>query len=176
MHIHEKWLGLCCWMVRTHEFCEPPGTICHCRLTPMVSQTSFHRCLKIFIWIFPKRLKHYRLTCCPLLIKITETNYYTTTVYGSLDIVLDYPGQPVPETHTHTQLFYGSVDFVRDNPSDLVPEDTFTHSHSSWSSITPIHYHKCFTFLSTVVNNNNNKQQQNTFNDPLSSTTQMSRC
>jgi len=41
-------------------------------------------------------------------------------------------------THTPTQPFYGSVDFVRDNPVEPVPEETFTHSHSSWSSNVPI--------------------------------------
>jgi len=46
-------------------------------------------------------------------------------------------------THTHTQPFYGSVDFVRDNPGEPVPEETFTYSHSSWSSIVPI----CFLHL-----------------------------
>jgi len=44
-------------------------------------------------------------------------------------------------THTHTQPFYGSVDFVRYNPGELVPEETFTHSHLSWSSITPYLLH-----------------------------------
>jgi len=38
---------------------------------------------------------------------------------------------------THTQPFYTSWDFVRDNPGELVPEETFTHSHLSWSSIIP---------------------------------------
>jgi len=46
-------------------------------------------------------------------------------------------------THTHTQPFYGSVEFVRDNPGEPVPKETFTHSHSSWSSIIPI----CFLHL-----------------------------
>ena len=46
-------------------------------------------------------------------------------------------------THTHTQPFYGSLHFVRDNPGEPVPEETFTHSHSSWSSIIPI----CFPHL-----------------------------
>jgi len=41
-------------------------------------------------------------------------------------------------THTHTQPFYGSVDFVRDHPGKPVAEETFTHSHSSWSSIIPL--------------------------------------
>jgi len=35
------------------------------------------------------------------------------------------------------QPFYGSLDFVRDNPGEPVPEETFTHSHLSWSSIIP---------------------------------------
>jgi len=35
------------------------------------------------------------------------------------------------------------VDFVRDNLGEPVPEETFTHSHSSWSSIIPI----CFLHL-----------------------------
>jgi len=30
-------------------------------------------------------------------------------------------------THTHTQPFYGSVEIVRDNPGEPVPEETFTH-------------------------------------------------
>jgi len=48
--------------------------------------------------------------------------------------------QLTEHTHTHTQPFYGSVDFVRDNPGEPVPEETFTHSHSSWSSIIPIYF------------------------------------
>jgi len=36
--------------------------------------------------------------------------------------------------HTHTQPFYGSLYFVLDNLGEPVPEETFTHSHSSWSS------------------------------------------
>jgi len=38
-------------------------------------------------------------------------------------------------TLTHTQLFYGSLDFIQDNLDEPVPEETFTHSHLSWSSI-----------------------------------------
>jgi len=41
--------------------------------------------------------------------------------------------------HTHTQPFYGSQDFVRDNPGEPVPEETFTHSHLSWSPSNTIH-------------------------------------
>ena len=39
--------------------------------------------------------------------------------------------------HTHTQPFCGCLDFVWDNPGEPVPEETFTHSHLSWSSIIP---------------------------------------
>jgi len=35
----------------------------------------------------------------------------------------------------HTRLFYGSLDFVRDNLGESLPEETFTHSHLSWSSV-----------------------------------------
>jgi len=38
-------------------------------------------------------------------------------------------------TNTHTQLFYDSLYFIRDNLGEPVPEETFTHSHLSWSSI-----------------------------------------
>jgi len=34
---------------------------------------------------------------------------------------------------THIQPFYGSMDSVRDNLGEPVPEETFTHSHLSWS-------------------------------------------
>ena len=30
-------------------------------------------------------------------------------------------------TQTHTQPFYGTVEIVRDNPGEPVPEETFTH-------------------------------------------------
>jgi len=35
------------------------------------------------------------------------------------------------------QPFYGCLDFVRNNLGEPVPEETFTHSHLSWSSIIP---------------------------------------
>jgi len=49
----------------------------------------------------------------------------------------------MPHKSTHTQPFYGSMDFVQGNPGEPVPEQTFTHSHLSWSSIVPI----CFIHL-----------------------------
>jgi len=44
--------------------------------------------------------------------------------------------------YTHTTLLQ-LCGFVRDKPGELVPEETCTHSHLSWSSITPI----CFLHL-----------------------------
>jgi len=44
----------------------------------------------------------------------------------------------VAQKHTHTQPFYSSLDFVRDRPGKPAPEETFTHSHPSWSSNIPI--------------------------------------
>jgi len=35
------------------------------------------------------------------------------------------------------QPFYGTLDFVQDKPGEPVPEETFIHSHLSWSSIIP---------------------------------------
>ena len=56
-------------------------------------------------------------------------------------------------THTHTQPFYGSVEFVWDNPGEPVPEETFTHSHSSWSSIISIYFlHLLRSMASSVFN------------------------
>jgi len=39
-------------------------------------------------------------------------------------------------THTHNH-FTALWNFVWDNPGEPVPEETFTHSHLSWSSIIP---------------------------------------
>ena len=38
-------------------------------------------------------------------------------------------------THTHTHNHFTVLDFVQDYPDESVPEETFTHSHLSWSSI-----------------------------------------
>jgi len=46
---------------------------------------------------------------------------------------------------THTQPFYGSMDFAQDNPGEPVAEDTFTHSHLSWSSVVPYLLHPSTT-------------------------------
>jgi len=37
------------------------------------------------------------------------------------------------------------MDFIRDNPGEPVPEETFTHSHQSWSSIIPYLLHPSAT-------------------------------
>ena len=44
-----------------------------------------------------------------------------------------------------TALWTFVLGFVRDNPGELVPEETFTHSHLSWSSIIPYLLHPSFT-------------------------------
>jgi len=48
---------------------------------------------------------------------------------------------PVVQMFPHTQPLYSSMDFVRDNPGEPVPEETFTHSHLSWSSVVPYLLH-----------------------------------
>jgi len=41
------------------------------------------------------------------------------------------------QSNSHTQPFYGSLDSVQDKLDQPVPEETFTHSHLSWSSVIP---------------------------------------
>jgi len=61
-------------------------------------------------------------------------------------------------THTHTKV-YGSLDFVWDNPGEPALEETFAHSHLSWSSIVPdllhpssmIHGILCVQFMHPTV-------------------------
>jgi len=53
-------------------------------------------------------------------------------------------------THTYTQPFYGSLDFVRNNPGEPVPEETFAHSHLSWSSIVSYLLHPSNTTYSIL--------------------------
>ena len=58
------------------------------------------------------------------------------------------PGQEIDQRKlgdTHTQPFQGSMCLVRDNPGDPAPEETFTHSHLSWSSIVPYLLHPSTT-------------------------------
>jgi len=44
-------------------------------------------------------------------------------------------------THTQTQPFYSCLDFVRNNQAEPVQEETFSHSHLSWSSVVPYQLH-----------------------------------
>jgi len=57
----------------------------------------------------------------------------------------------ITHTHTHTQLFYGSLDFVWENPGEPVSEETFTHSHLSWSSIVPYLLHPSNTIHGLIL-------------------------
>jgi len=65
------------------------------------------------------------------------------TCWISLCQLIRVDMEHLPPQHTHTQPFYGSLDFVQDNQGEPIPEETFTHSHSSSSSIIPI----CFLHL-----------------------------
>ena len=82
---------------------------CLCSL--LVSSLELIYFCMIIIFIFPKSLLigSMCLICCTMF-KIYEQH-----------------------THKHIQLFYSSMDFVWDNPGEPVPEDTFIHSHLSWS-------------------------------------------
>jgi len=86
----------------------------------------------------------------PFLIHNHATQYSFQTVWPHYILSFFYHLLAIQKTslwwlhtHTHTQPFYGSLDFVRDNPGEPVPGETFTHSHSSWSSIIPV----CFLHL-----------------------------
>jgi len=47
---------------------------------------------------------------------------------------------PLLMAHTDTTILH-SLDYIQDNPGEPVPEETFTHSHLSWSSIVPYLLH-----------------------------------
>jgi len=59
--------------------------------------------------------------------QVNPTTYYAVTETDRI------PADRM--THIHTQPFYCSMGFVWDNLGEPVPEETFTHSHLSWSSI-----------------------------------------
>jgi len=73
-----------------------------------------------------KNIKHQLLTHCLDMLQILQ---YKTQIMSHV------------HTYTRTQPFHGSLDFVRDNPGEPVTEETFTHSHSSWSLIVPYLLH-----------------------------------
>jgi len=46
------------------------------------------------------------------------------------------PKSSIAQQHTRTHAtVYGSLDSVWNNLSEPIPEETFTHSHLSWSSV-----------------------------------------
>jgi len=53
--------------------------------------------------------------------------------------------------HKHTHPFYSSLHFVQDNPVEMVPEETFTHSHQSWSSVVPYLLHPSNTVHGIIL-------------------------
>ena len=66
-------------------------------------------------------------------------------IFLGFDHVIEQIKVTFSDNVTHTQPFYSSLDFVRDNPGEPVPEETFTHSHLSWSSVIPYLLPPCFT-------------------------------
>ena len=103
------------------------------------------RFVRIFWKLTCGKLRQFRILfgincgCLPAVIH-AGLHLHTTciiTSHTALALISDV------HSHTHTQPFYDSVEFVWDNPGEPVPEVTFTHSHSSWSSIIPI----CFLHL-----------------------------
>jgi len=66
-------------------------------------------------------------------LKKTDAQFNTGTKYWHFYLV----SQNLLATSTHTSPFYGSLDYHWDNPGEPVPEETFTHSHLSWSSVIP---------------------------------------
>jgi len=74
------------------------------------------------------------------MIKQTKHIHQLHWISSAVDLPTGYCG-----THTHTKPFYGSIDFVYDNPGELGPEESFTHSHLSWSSIIPYLLFPCNT-------------------------------
>jgi len=85
-------------------------------------------------------------SCHQILVSLTQLLTWNSAFYLSITSILPFSFLPSEvnvntharthaRTHTHTQPFYGCLDFVWDNSGQPVPEETFTHSHLSWSSI-----------------------------------------
>jgi len=70
---------------------------------------------------------------CGMMLVLCDMSVISVYRYLQHDMLTAY--QLYTRTHAHTQPFHGSMDFVRDNLGEPVPEETFTHSHLSWSSI-----------------------------------------
>jgi len=74
---------------------------------------------------------------CYSLCYSSFTNWLITKcmVKWLLNIVAHFNCIATPVLQLLLQPFYGSLDFVWGSPGEPVPEETFTHSHLSWSSI-----------------------------------------
>jgi len=92
------------------------------------SWVKTHRiCINLRNDLWQKWGGHVHPMVTPLLIKLT--------IHQTSDCMHQINSSIV--TWAHTQPFYSSVDFVRGNPGELISEETFTHSHLSWSPIVP---------------------------------------
>ena len=82
--------------------------------------------------------------------------YYSTPLHSTYRAG-HYATAPRPtvshtHTHTHTQPFYSSLDFVHNNLGEPVAEESFTHSHSSWSSIIPFCFLRLLRAMPSLFN------------------------
>jgi len=113
----------------------------------------FRQCCHIYhISLKIADMEQNKWQCCFLIASFTFFKKWTVS------------GRIHTHTHTHTP-FYGSMDFVGDNLGEPVPEETFTHSHLSWSSIVPI----CFIhLLRSMVSSLFNSRTRQTFPQSLS--------
>jgi len=121
----------------------------------MVGKTStlpkhFEVVCSILICSFPQVVKpnYFSNRSCPYLQMHSRTSNeymysvhsitkYNTRAHTNACVHIHARTHARTDARTHTQPFYGSLDFVRDNPGEPIPEETFTHSHPSWSSIIP---------------------------------------
>ena len=96
-------------------------------------------------WLRPSRAssRAYRLTWATNLIATRKTRSRPSPGNVTSSSTCENH-QHHTHTHTHTQPFYGSVEIVRDNPGEPVPEETFTHythrGHQSSLSAFSIYY------------------------------------
>jgi len=139
----------------SHKFFETCNVMLFCgKKCDLLNVWTCFFCLSTYFWILfvrnwskmlkngsriPTNSKNLRTTLrkfwylCVLLLALSVCQLFFTTCFHS------------NFSQTHTQPFYGSMDFVCDNPGEPVPEETFTHSHLSWSSIVPYQLHPSTT-------------------------------
>jgi len=87
-------------------------------------------------WCPSNRVKAPNATICPLQFHKNLPHFiYRVAILSKIKHT--EKTYKINNNTSFTQMFYSSTDFVWDNPGEPVPEETFTHSHLSWSSIIP---------------------------------------